>query len=233
MNSIEELVLEYVSEETRQAVGSDSMIEEFRQKIEGPSLNLKVSDALTLKRQGHFDKAMLMIAEANRDQVIFIRTIQNLVGQARGAPFPVVVLEKFRQFEPFEIGIADADAVLPILLALDVEPLKDFVSSLHDHEIRKKDEEDYLSFLTERQNDDGESEDYRKAASEILSIDQSLNPIRTAILTEVFGVVGKALEEVPAGVERDLKLLEISRCAHTVITSPILTKPADLVETER
>lgn len=232
MNSIEKLVLDHASDETRQAAESDSKIKEFREKIERPSLNLKVSDALTLKRQGHFDKAMLKIAEANRDQVTFIRPIQTLVGQARGEHFPEVVFERFRQFEPFEIGIADADAVLPILLALDNGPLKESISKLHDHEIRKRDEEDYLSFLAERQDDDGESEDCRKSRSETASIDKSLNDTRTKILTEVFSVVGNVLEDVPAGVERDLTLLEISQCAYTVITSPILTKPADQVETE-
>jgi len=141
MNSIELAVREHVSEEAQGSSEQLSEIQSFCEKIEKPSLNLKVHEALTFKKQGHFDKAMLNITEANRDQVIAIRKIQSLMGQVRGKRYPEVVFEKFRQFEPFEIGIADADAVLSILAGLgdeDNPQLKENRLKLHDYELRKK-----------------------------------------------------------------------------------------------
>jgi hypothetical protein len=78
--SIELSVWKYVSKETRNSTEKPSKIQSFCKKIEKPSLNLKVREALNFKKQGHFDKAMLGIAEANRDQVTAIKNDSKPVG---------------------------------------------------------------------------------------------------------------------------------------------------------
>jgi len=94
MGSIELTVREHHSEETPSSAEGISEIQSFREEIEKYSLNLKVHEALTFRNQGHFDKAMLNITEANRDQVVAIRKIQRLMGQVRGERYPEVVFEK-------------------------------------------------------------------------------------------------------------------------------------------
>ncbi len=41
-----------------------SVIMQFIDQIEKPSLNVKVNDAISLRNKGHFNKAMLNISEA-------------------------------------------------------------------------------------------------------------------------------------------------------------------------
>ena len=236
MDSIERTVRAHLSEEARSSAEGLSAIQSFCEKIEKDSLNAKVNEALAFKSQGHFDKAMLNIAEANRDQVTAIREIQKLLGQARGEEYAEVVFEKFRQFEPFEIGISNADAVLSILSDLndgDDPQLKENRLKLHDCELRKKDEEGYLSFLEDRLDDGSGSEEAVEARENILSLTRTLMEHRVRILEKILVAVVAALKKMPSGFERDRILLDLSRNIFLVVTSPILTKPAAHVETER
>ena len=236
MKPIDLAVREHLSEETKSSTKGISEIQSFCEEIDKDSLNLKVHGALASKNRGHFDEAMLDIAEANRDQVTAIRNIQKLMGQARGERFPEVVFEKFRQFEPFEIGISDADDVLSILADLDDgnDPqLKENRLELHDCELRRKDEVDYLSFLEDRLDEGGASEEGIKARASLVSLAQALMKLRGQILKKIFVVVGKALNEMPSGIERDRIFLKLSQNAFLIVTSPILTKPARQVETEK
>jgi tetrahydromethanopterin S-methyltransferase subunit H len=53
----------------------ESLVYDFLKSINNETLGMKVSIALNQRKQGHFDKAMLNISEANRDQVLAIREI--------------------------------------------------------------------------------------------------------------------------------------------------------------
>lgn len=233
MNAFELTVRKHLSKEMQGTTEPFFELQSFCMGIEKNSLNMKVHQALTLKRQGHFDKAMLNIAEANRDQVTAIRTVQALLGRARGESCPEVVFEKFRQFEPFEIGISDADAVLSILADLDDQELQQSRMQLHDCELQKKDEMDYLSFLEDRLNADSAAEDIDKSKAALLSLARNLTELRNRILTKILNCVGEALNDTPSGGEKDRVILELSQNLFLIITSPILTKPATHVEAER
>jgi len=233
VNAFELTVRKHLSKEMQGTTEPFFELQSFCMGIEKNSLNMKVHQALTLKRQGHFDKAMLNIAEANRDQVTAIRTVQALLGRARGESCPEVVFEKFRQFEPFEIGISDADAVLSILADLDDQELQQSRMQLHDCELQKKDEMDYLSFLEDRLNADSAAEDIDKSKAALLSLARNLTELRNRILTKILNCVGEALNDTPSGGEKDRVILELSQNLFLIITSPILTKPATHVEAER
>lgn len=236
MDSIERTVRAHLSEETQGSAGGLSATQSFCETIEKDSLNVKIHEALALRSQGHFDRAMLNIAEANRDQVTAIREIQKLLGQARDEEYAEVVFEKFRQFEPFEIGISNADAMLTILVELDggEDPrLKEITLELHDCELRKKDEEGYLSFLEERLDDGSGSEEAVEAKENILSLTRNLMEHRVRILEKILVALVVALKKMPSGFERDRILLDLSRNIFLVVTSPILTKPATHVDSER
>ena len=53
-----------------------SSMNDLLKVINGETLGKKVSIAISLKKQGHFNRAMLNITEATRDQVTAIREIQ-------------------------------------------------------------------------------------------------------------------------------------------------------------
>lgn len=235
MNLIELTIREHLSKDVQSSTEQHSEIMSFCGNIEEYSLNMKVQEALTFRKQGHFNHAMLNISEANRDQVIAIRRIQRLLGLVRGKEYPEVIFEKFRQFEPFEIGISDADAVLSILASVDEEggpPHKENISKLHDHELKKKDEEDYLTFLENRLNEGSASEDIDKTQVNLASLAREMTELRSWILKKILVVVDEALKETPSGIAKDRIFLELSRNIFLVAASPILTKPATHVETE-
>ncbi|MBW2564994.1 MAG: hypothetical protein JRE29_13370 [Deltaproteobacteria bacterium] len=62
--------------------------------VQAETLGKKVAIALNQRSQGHFDKAMLNISEANRDQVLSIREIQAIIDRAKGKLKTEVVFEK-------------------------------------------------------------------------------------------------------------------------------------------
>ena len=62
--------------------------------VQTETLGNKVAIALNQKSQGHFDKAMLNISEANRDQVLSIREIQAIIDRVKGNHKTEVVFEK-------------------------------------------------------------------------------------------------------------------------------------------
>jgi len=235
MNAIELTARKHLSQDTQSSAAPCIELQSFCKSINESSLNMKVHEALTFRRQGHFNKAMLNITEANRDQMIAIRKVQSLLGHVRSERYPEVVLEKFRQFEPFEMGLSDANAVLSILADLDDKndlKLQENRLKLHDYELQKKDKEDYLLFLERRSNEASTSEDVVKTKANLASLAQKLTELRAWFLEKILVVLGRALNGMPSGGEKDRLFLELSQNAFLIITSPILTKPASQVETE-
>jgi hypothetical protein len=105
--------------------------------VQAETLGKKVSIALNQRSQGHFDKAMLNISEANRDQVLSIREIQAIIDQAKGKLKTEVVFEKYRQFYPFQIGLTHGEDVLELLSLIKDEcdfDLEELVADLHKNE---------------------------------------------------------------------------------------------------
>jgi len=105
--------------------------------VQAETLGKKVAIALNQRSQGHFDKAMLNISEANRDQVLSIREIQAIIDRAKGKLKTEVVFEKYRQFYPFQIGLTHGEDVLELLSLIKDEcdfDLEELVADLHKNE---------------------------------------------------------------------------------------------------
>jgi hypothetical protein len=58
---------------------------------------------------------MLMVSEIVRDHVTALRKIQKLFDELSGNKPKQVVFQKFRQFEPLEVGMQNAPDVFRIL----------------------------------------------------------------------------------------------------------------------
>ena len=93
----------------------ESIVYDFLKVINNETLGRKVSIALNQRQQGNFDKAMLNITEANRDQVLAVREIQSILDELTGRSKSEVVFEKYRQILPFQIGITNGEQVLNLL----------------------------------------------------------------------------------------------------------------------
>lgn len=91
------------------------LVRDLIEVVRENTIGYKVATALNERKQGQFDKAMLNISEANRDQVLSIRAIQSIIDKICGTSRTEVIFEKFRQFHPFQIGLKNGKDVLELL----------------------------------------------------------------------------------------------------------------------
>lgn len=90
-------------------------VKDFLNVINSETLGKKVSTAINLKKQGHFNQAMLYVTEANRDQIIAIREIQGILDKLQNRDKTEIIFEKYRQTIPLQIGLSNGNDVLELL----------------------------------------------------------------------------------------------------------------------
>ena len=130
-----------------------SIVNDFFKVINSRTLGKKVANALDLKKQGHFNKAVLIITEVNRDQVLAIREIQSTLDKVEGRTKTEVIFDKFRQVLPLQIGLTNAEEVLELLNQIKADCNGDFIeiiTELHNNEDELDRLTDELSFFQER-----------------------------------------------------------------------------------
>lgn len=72
-------ILEVVLEKNGFAEITAALFQDLNNVVQEKTLGHKVATALIQRKQGHFDKAVLTISEANRDQVLAIRKTQSII----------------------------------------------------------------------------------------------------------------------------------------------------------
>lgn len=196
----------------------------FREQLYRASLKQRVGDALSFRKQGRFDKAMLGISEVNRDQVTALRKIQTLLSRADNASYPVPVFEKFRQQEPFEIGLSDAAPTLQFLDEFSVQNIPELgkdVSMFHELEAKINDESGYIEFLKKK---GAEAPELEKAEADRNVLRQEADAVRASILEKVLRAVDLRTENLEPSRDSSLVFLELVQCVYQVITSSVATK---------
>lgn len=220
-------------EQTNETPDSTADLKLFGAKVEAPTLAAKVRSALTFRQQGHLDKAMLAMSEANRDQVLALRRIQSTLSGVTGKHYPMVVFEKFRQQPPFEIGIADGDAVFAILDRLGAQESPAFDAArtrLHDLESQVEEEGSFVAFLERQSASDGNSAELETAQATVRDLEQTLTEMRAEILNEIFAVTKEVLNDASERHYQDSVFLGLAANIYVVVMSSIATKPAQRVE---
>jgi len=130
-----------------------SSMNDLLKVINGETLGKKVSIAISLKRQGHFNRAMLNITEANRDQVIAIREIQCILDKLENRNKTEIVFENFRQSLPLQIGLSNGKDVLELLDRIENNfngTLSEKTNELHKAEVELDIMHEELIFFQER-----------------------------------------------------------------------------------
>ena len=236
MEIIEALLAGYIDKGCTLNDDNKSAVQKFCELIKAPSLNLKVNDAVLLRNQGHFNKAMLNISEANRDQVISIRKIQRILDEVNGADLKEVVFAKYRQFFPLEIGIENGEEVIGLLdeklVGEDAEILE-IKGMIHSLELQKEAERERLSFFERRFGNGKEADEINEMRDNLKSIDAKVTRLKGTLLSKIFKIVDEVLTEKPNLVDKDKKFLKLSWNIFFVFLSPIATKYASLVDVEK
>ena len=125
---------------------------EFLDTLNHETLGSKVHDALEQRKQGHFNKAVASMTEANRDQVVAVREIQNIICKVENRPATEVMLENFRQVSPFQIGLTNGGQVLALLSEIKslVNDFDMMINDLHHDEKEAGSLIEEYTFFSER-----------------------------------------------------------------------------------
>jgi hypothetical protein len=219
--------------QTVKTADSASDLKLFFAKVEAPTLAAKVRSAIIFRQQGHFDKAMLAMSEANRDQVLALRKIQSTLSGVTGTHYPMAVFEQFRQQPPFEIGLADGDAVFGVLdrLGAQESPALDGArAKLHDIEAQIDEEKSFIVFLERQSVRDRSTAEYETAKAKVQNLEQTLVAIRVEILNHIFVVTKNVLDGAAVRNRWDRLFLGLASNIYVVFMSSIATRPAQRVE---
>jgi len=201
----------------------------FFAKVEAPTLAAKVRAALAFRQQGHFDKAMLAMSEANRDQVLALRKIHSILSGVTGMHYPMVVFEKFRQQPPFEIDVADGDAVFEVLdrLGAQESPALDRArAKLHDLEAKIDEESSFVTTLEHESARDSNTAEDETAKANVQELERTLAAMRVEILNQIFAVTKDVLDGAAVGNRWDRLFLSLAGNIYVLVMSSIATKPA-------
>lgn len=130
-----------------------TVVSDFLKSINNATLGNKVASAINHRKQGHFNKAMLNMTEANRDQVIAIRKIQAILDEINGRDKTEVILEKFRQQYPFQMGLVNGEEVLNLLKQIKSvlgDEFPQMQNELYQNEEKLSSLHEELNFIEER-----------------------------------------------------------------------------------
>jgi hypothetical protein len=199
--------------------------------VQAETLGNKVAIAINQRSQGNFDKAMLNISEANRDQVLSIRAIQTIIDDANGNSQTEVVFERYRQFYPFQIGLTHGEDILELLSLIknkcDFE-LDEFVADLHNNEEMIKPIIEELNFYETKMKgriSEDEIDDSMKKANKIK---KRIFEIKTSIIDCICGVVQGKFPQIA-----DAHKLVLIKNLFIILSSSIQTLDAKFVEVEQ
>ena len=203
--------------------------------VEGDSLNVAVQKARDLRQQGRIDLSIGMLTKANRTQLDAIEGIQRAIDQVLGRPARKVILAKYRQFHPYEMGIENGDDVLALLDEFAVQHAGDFEADrarLHQLEMSRQSENERLAFFESRYEDGSEDLAIAEMRQAIESIDEDLLSLKHRILDAVLSTTTRFLSKHAGSADGSEHALTVAKWVFVLATSPILTRHADAVRTE-
>ena len=172
----------------------ESLVYEFLKLINNETLGRKVSRSLNQRKQGYFDKAMLNISEANRDQVLAIREIQSILDKLESRGKTEIIFEKYQQIFPFQIGLANGEEVLNILTQIKLifgEELPKITSGLYDNEEKVSLLMEELTFFEERMEGEITQKEIDVMRDNILTLIDEIQSTKKLMITNIFNYFSK------------------------------------------
>lgn len=204
------------------------LVRDFLHNVNNETLGRKVYEAIDQKEKGHFDKAMLSISEANRDQVLAIREIQVILDNLNGREKTEVIFEKYRQTLPFQIGLANGEEVLEWLFEINglfPESLSRVKIELHANEDKLSAFREELSFLEDRMQGRIPESEIKDLKEHIAELVEEISEIKKKIVARLNAFVArKGSSTTPSD---NLRLINNF---FLIITSSIETLDARYVE---
>jgi hypothetical protein len=198
--------------------------------VQAETFGKKVAIAINQRSQGHFDKAMLNISEANRVQVLSIREIQAIIDRAKGKFKTEVVFEKYRQFYPFQIGLTHGEDVLELLSLIKDEcdfDLAELVADLHKNEEKIAPIIEELDFYETKMKGRISEDEISELKKKVKKITKRIFEKKTFIIDNISGIVQGEFSQIA-----DAHKLILVKNIYLILSSSIQTLDAKFVEVE-
>jgi hypothetical protein len=199
--------------------------------VQAETFGKKVAIAINQRSQGHFDKAMLNISEANRVQVLSIREIQAIIDRAKAKLKTEVVFEKYRQFYPFQIGLTHGEDVLELLSLIKDEcdfDLEELVADLHKNEEMVAPIIEELNFYETKMKGRISEDEISELKKKVKKITKKIFEKKTSIIDNTSGIVQGEYPQIA-----DAHKLILVKNMYLVLSSSIQTLDAKSVEVEQ
>ena len=209
----------------------ESLVQELNNVFEEGTLGHKVQIAINQKKQGHFDKAMLNIAEANRDQVLSIRKIQSILDNIKSNSKTEIIFEKYRQVHPFQIGLVNGKDVLELLSLVKNQcdfNMEEKIADLHRNEKLVDPIREELQFCETRMKGQLPENEIHELMGNLETLKTRIFEIKTSILDCICKVIQREYN-----LESNMNRIMLIKNIYLVISSSIQTLDAKLVEVEQ
>ena len=170
----------------------ESLFHDLNNILIEKTLGNKVATALKHKKQGQFEKAMLKISEANRDQILSVREIQTIFDKSEGHAKTEVIFEKYRQFYPFQIGLTNGEEVLELLNFIKVNcdfDIDELVADMHKKEEMIDPILEEVNFYETRMAGQNAEDEINVLKNKIRNLSDNLNEIKTKLIDCFCGII--------------------------------------------
>ena len=216
----------------------NSLQNKIVKSLESESLAFKLYEAKECRQKGNFNKAMLMVSEIVRDHIISLRSIQNIIDATHKRAERKVIFEKFRQWEPFEVGLANGPDVIMIVDKFITPWAKEnyqLIEALLELEKKINYENKKLVVLNRINNTSGSTPEVEEQVKKISELSQRQEALRFKLAVEIIGLTEKiqmVMAPDLADYGKDRLLMQLPIHLGTIMLSPIITKSAESVEAE-
>ena len=210
---------------------NDAIFHTLLDVVQSETLGKKVAIARNQRSQGHFDKAMLNISEANRDQVLSIRKIQAILDEVKGNIKTEVVFKKYRQFYPFQIGLTHGEDVLALLNLIKSKckfDLEEVVADLHNNEEMITPFIEELNFYETKMKGRISEDEINNLKKMVGKIEERIFDKKTSIIDSISYVVRGEFPQI-----EDAHKLALVKNIFLILSSSIQTMDAKFVEVDQ
>ncbi len=213
-------------------------LHKFVKSLEGESLAFKLYEAKECRQKGNFNKAMLMVSEIVRDHIISLRSIQNIIDATHKREERKVIFQKFRQWEPFEVGLTNGTDVIMIVDEFMVPWKKENYQLIEAYlELEKKiDYENKKSAVLKRITDTpGSTQEVEEQVEIISELSQRQEVLRFKLAGEIICLTEKIQMVIAPELnsyDKAKLLMQLPIHLGTIMLSSIITKSAEYVEAE-
>jgi len=208
----------------------DNIVQDLLIALQERTLGSKVATAINQREQGHFDQSVTAFTKVNRDHFLSIRAIQSLLDNIHGVPHSQVILEKYRQFYPFQMGLAHGEGVIELLNLFEQGgryEIEELVTELHKQEGLLIPLEEELQLYNTRLKGRIAENEIQSLAHTVETMTRKIFELKTAMIGCICRVIQENHNQV-SGAEKTTLLKHL----YVLLSSSIQTLDAKYVEVD-